>query len=480
MHRRPRANAARRLVLSLWVLCALTPALAAAETELVERQFEESARLIRNPDCGWIAYNYEDSYELCRRRAGGKEPFMLASVVYTRHPRRAWQGPTGRFEESAPVRLLDDWIKHQRHVAFRIYANSMNHLPDRLRPEVSAIAPAKRGILYSDPEYIEDHRRLVEYLGGRFGDSPYLAFVDIGGVGNTGGEWHFAPLSLYREAGLHGDTMHDLVEVFVKMYRRAFPNTRLFIGYDCIKHAGHRSADVIDILRENDVGVRDDGLGGWPYPKPFPPLDAWPLPLLWRRMPVMFEGGGEGGGVYGWGLQGKDREKVLRWAFDRAHPSYINLGGAETNSARACRELAPLLLTHGRKLGYRFALLHASCPRELGVAQQATIRMRWANRGNAPCYADRELEVAFCNIDGSTAAAVKARPEPTTTEWEPNQELDVELSLTVPADLEPGEYLLKLRMLLGDPRAPDTAVDVATADPDEKGRYTLGTVEVSD
>ena len=117
------------IVAVLLVFLLTLAATAPARSSSIEKEFEESARFVNNPDCGWIAYNYGDSYSQRKRAANGSEPFPFASVVYTRHPRKKWQTKDGSFESSEPVRLLRDWMQHERHVAFRIYANSRSHLP---------------------------------------------------------------------------------------------------------------------------------------------------------------------------------------------------------------------------------------------------------------------------------------------------------------------------------------------------------------
>lgn len=476
----------RRLSWCVWLVLALLAPVARAADSQVEAVFEESDGLLLNPDSGWIAYNYEDSYDLRRRAAGGKEPFAFASAVYTRHPRKAWQDADGSFENSAPLRLLEDWIAHKRHVAFRIYANGPSDLPDDVRKPVStfridADGKAREAIRYWDDAYIADHRRLVQFLGERLGESPYLAFVDIGGVGDTGGEWCFTSQQSYASAGLNDDVMLALTRTFIEMYEEAFPDVRLVISYECAAKAGRRFSDVVALLKERGIGVRDDGLGGWPYqPRRAPPVEVWPVPLFWRDVPVVFEGGGRGGGVYGWRLQGKDPKAVLDWAFAQCRPSLINLGGAETNSEKACAELAPLLVEYGRRLGYRFVLLKATLPVSLRRGQEAELTMRWANRGIARSYADRPLEVSFFRDTDELVAFVEATMDLPTTRWAPESELAVQALFTTPKTLAPGDYVVKLRLLRGDPRAPSAFLQIATKGADAQGRYTLGRVSVRD
>ena len=437
------------------------------------KTFEESARLIRNPDCGWIAYNYEDSFAQCQRAAGGLEPYLFASVVYTRHPRIRWGSRESSFATSAPVKLLEDWIEHERYVAFRVYANERSHIPPDLRRTV-AVPDGGDGaaIDYRDEDYIEDHTRLINYLGSHFGHSPYLAFVDIGGVGDTGGEWYLSSRKY------SGQTMYNLVERFVRIYEAAFPQTRLFISYDCVSNAGEKSGEVIELLRDHDIGLRDDGLGGWPYPRTDPPLDEWPMPVFWRDVPVCFEGSGTGGGVYGWTRQAKDPEHILQWAFRKCRPTYINLGGSETASARACSQMGPLLIRYGQKLGYRFVLLQAAYPIQLEHDRQYELRMKWANRGMAPCYVDRKLEISLHDSKGKSVAKVAKTPQPKTLNWGPEEITNVKLPFATPKDVPPGQYTLKIRMLRGDPPAPQAPVEIATKGADRSGRFTAGIVSV--
>lgn len=525
--------------LTLALMCLVSAGcLAPREGPLLSVRFAEAEGLTVNPDCGWVAYDYEDGYAQCSAAADGQEPFPFASVVYARHARKDWQGPGGGFEGGEPLKLLEDWMAHGRHVGFRIYANGPEDLPPDLRDQVPTLSEAKERaqqapgegaaqgegegteqkpqqgapegpgegaeevpepaaqeetdgepedpkaeetegeIVYWSEAYVEDHRKLVEFLGHRLGSSPYLAYVDIGGCGNTGGEWLFTPRDKFAEAGLDDRTHLRLVTEFVEMYRTAFPHARLFISYECIAKAWSQRRAMVDLLRANDVGLRDDGLGGWPFPEVNPSRATWPVSGLWPELPVLFEGGGEGGGVYGWTLQGMEPRQVLDWALEHACPSYVNIGGAETASARASEELPGLLREYGRRLGYRFVLLEATCPVTAAAGAPLPLDLVWANRGVAPCYADRPLELALFGEDGALAGTLLANPQPATGRWAPGQTVKVHAEFCLPADLPPGSYTLKLGMLRGDPRAPDAHVAIATDGADADGRFVLGVIRV--
>ena len=471
---------AMQIALAISLFCATS---GAARGPTVEKTFEESDEVLVNPDCGWVAYNYEDSYAARKRVAGGREPFAAAAVMYTRHPAKAWEAPDGGYEGSAPLKLLEDWIANGRHVAFRIYANVISDLPERTRPKVRAVGSRADGrtvsvIAYWDADYTTEHRKLVEFLGRRLGPSPNLAYVDIGGVGNTGGEWFFGDRRPFEQAGMDDDVFFDLAKTFVEMYRSAFPQTRLFISFEAVTQARRRRDDVLALLLRNDVGIRDDGLGGWPYPRENPPSGAWPMPTFWEKVPVLFEGSGRGGGVYGWTLQGKNPGRVLDWALEKCKPSFINIGGSETKSEQACAELGDLLREYGRKLGYRFALIRAGYPSRVKRGVESSMTLVWANRGVSRCYVNRKIEVVLLDSDGRFVMAFVSSPEPQTTAWLPGKETTVRLPLAIPNTIPPGDYLLKLGMLLGDPRAPRRLVALGTKGADADGYQPIGDIHI--
>ncbi len=460
-----------------------TWACAVEQIVVVEKEFQESQELVLNPDCGWVAYNYEDGYNLRKRVAGGQEPFRFASVVYTRHPARSWEDDAGGFHDSPPLRLLKGWMAHGRDVGFRVYANGPNDLPDRLRTESVTFRSGRDGagptrVRYWSDGYVAEHRRLVQFLGRELSSSPRLAFVDIGGVGNSGGEWFLDPFDAFEAAGLDQESYCLMVEEFVGMYRAAFPETRLFISYDAITQAGSRSGEIVDLLVRNRVGVRDDNLGGWPYPRRYTPRKAWPLPDLKGRLPVLYECGGRGGGVYGIRMRDESPQKVLEWAFDLAPPMYVNLGGSETASEKACTEMGEFLREYGRQLGYRFVLLRAACPSRAKAGTEIALQTEWTNRGRSPCYGERSVEIVLDGAGVGIAARSVAALQPPVAAWKPGSEVSVPLSLRVPAGIPTGRYDVKLRMLMNDPRDPNRVCAIATQGSDEDGRFVVGALTV--
>lgn len=457
----------------LLMLSFVQPAIA----ERTEKEFKKSSRFLANPDCGWIAYNKTNTYGERKKQSSAEKPFPFASVIYTRHPRRAWEGADG-FGDSAPVSMLESWVEHDRHIAFRVYAGRMSHLPDDLAPDVQAIGDGGRRIHYRDPDYIRDHRKLVNYLGDKWADSPHLAFVDIGGVGHDKGMWSFSRPEIYEQAGLTDARYAELVKTFVRMYEEAFPGVQLFISYKCIPGAGDKSTEVMSFLKEHGIGIRDEGLGEWPYPRNRPPLRNWPVPLLWRDVPVLFEISGNQGGIYGWEEQGNEPRELLTWALRMCRPSYINLGSTGSASAQACKDMAGFLLSNSPLVGYRFVLKRISFPGQAETGDTLRLSTTWSNQGRAPCYKPYRMEVSFWDEKGRQAGVVYGAPQPPTTKWKPLEEVTSDVTVNVPSDLEAGSYTLKVRLVRNKTASAPAAVETATQGGDLKGRFSAGQLQV--
>ncbi len=92
----------------------------------------------------------------------------------------------------------------------------------------------------------------------------------------------------------------------------------------------------------------------------------------------------------------------------------------------------------------------------------------WRNDGVAPCTESYALEFSLVDRAGRTVAREPFYPKTPTTHWTPGETVEEYTSLSVPADVRPGTYTLKVAM----PRRPDNVVDPTGRRP-ERGRTIL-------
>ena len=312
-------------------------------------------------------------------------------------------------------------------------------------------------------------------------DSPYLAFVDIGGVGNTGGEWLSGPAGARSPGqGWTTSAYYSLVKTFVEMYRQAFPDTRLYISYECIVRAGARRQDVERPAAEERRGRARRRPGRLALPAHRRAAGRLADAHALAEAARLLRGGRRGH------LQrqparpraGPDPGLALQ-----AVPAHLRQPGRRRRrtSQRACKDMPAMLERYGRRLGYRLALLSASVP-----AQAEARRCRRGHGCSGPTAAwRRATRRTGSRSPSSTGAgrfvlAVAVAPAaggarsgcPASRYW------SVRAPFECPANVPAGDYSLKLRLLFGRRGGPTRPVKVATKGADADGRYTVGTVHV--
>lgn len=120
-----------------------------------------------------------------------------------------------------------------------------------------------------------------------------------------------------------------------------------------------------------------------------------------------------------------------------------------------------------RILGYRLQLLQATLPNAGVAGQQLPIQLRIRNTGCAPLYNPRTAYLVLQGPDTTVSLPLSSDPR----RWLPNGvEIDIQESLTLPADLPEGTYQLFLHLpdaaatLAGDPRYAVRLANVGTWD----------------
>jgi hypothetical protein len=404
-----------------------------------------------------------------------------ANLLYARFTWKDW-GADGK----GRVDHFKGWMAQKRYVGFRMYCNNSGDLPAGV--DIPVVSGGGQTLpAYWDPKFIEAHRRFVQALGREIAANPYLAYIDIGGVGNTGGEWLVYPddrwgeTPVFRDKGFTPEARDRLVWETVKMYREAFPHVRLYLA--CAAYGSYvkdRKA-LLEYMKKNNVGFRSDGLCGFSTDE----SDPWSTRKagthkLWLDAPFQWEGSYS---TMEWEKDGKgwNTEKIMARAMDFGPLSicYADKDGDalrfETDPAKKA-----ILDRAGLRLGYRFAVVKASYLNRVVPGDTMTVQAVVANRGCAKTYADREFEVSFLNGGGRPpcrSMAVRVKPSPPCTAWLPG-ETPVTFRVPVPRDAYSGNFRLAIAMLDEDPRRPENRLEMAMTEKTPDNRYLLGRIAV--
>ncbi|MCY3017941.1 MAG: DUF4832 domain-containing protein [Planctomycetota bacterium] len=427
---------------------------------------EDTATPLRLPDAGLQTRMWS---------APRDNHVMRANILYARFTWKDW-GLDGKGQ----VQHFKGWMAKKRYVAFRMYCNTPADLPDPGLP--TATAGGTSVPRYWDPKFVEAHKRFLKALGQEMGNNPYLAYVDIGGVGNTGGEWLTYPddrwgdKPVFRDLGYTPEAKEKLVWELCAAYREAFPHVRLYLAGAGVSFVKDRAA-LFAYMKQHNIGVRSDGLC-W---KSVGESDEWSVRKsgthkIWQDVPFQWEGSYS---TMEWEKEGWNTDKTMEKALEFGPISFC-YADSDKDAVRfeGLADKVRILDRTALKLGYRIAVTSASYYDTVRSGASFAVQMTVANRGVSRVYADRELEVAIVDAQGRTLGAARARPVPGTNEWLPGKEVQATLQVRLPGGLPTGEWQLAIGMLDEDPRRPNQRLEMALKKHTELNQYILGPLRV--
>ena len=326
-----------------------------------------------------------------------QQPFTLVYADLTWAEFEPSQGVYD-FESFEKNNHFDLWREQEKHVIFRFVTdvpgqNNHRDIPDWLYNATDKDGKAYavsygRGYApnYKNPIFIEAHAKAIAALGKRYGNDPFIAYIELGSLGHWG-EWHIhpsiapmPPVSICRQ--------------YILPYISAFAEAKLMLRRP-FAAAG-----------DNAVGLFNDAAGE------LEPTEEWltwietgedkahpaesallrPMPEAWRTNPI----GGE--------LSTKMKyQKLLDTLlpqtldlFARSHTSWI--GPGSFIKVERDGELQPALDQVNRMIGYRLRISKSEISETKNGNYQLTLT--WHNDGIAPFYFDWKAYLRIVGEDG--------------------------------------------------------------------------------
>jgi hypothetical protein len=376
--------------------------------------------------------------------------------------------------------LFDFWVKERgKRVAFRVMSESMHSRSKYATPkwvfDQGAPSVLHRGLyaeeqadpVFWDGKYLDLCCQFIERLGKYLDGREGVEYVDIGSIGEWG-EMHLGQHIPGRWTPEQLEQTGFTREKYVAAYRRvidahakAFPHTRVFLNVGSYP-------EINDYAALHGCHFRQDGLTpsgpsanvGKVYYQPYS-----------RRGVVCnyeFHSGYQSMLDQGWDL----RQTVGQGLSDPI--SYLNTNILNPQAwETAPQEVKDLFVEAARKVGYRFVLTKASVPEQLHLDGRTNGRLivehTWRNVGVAPCYESYALEFTLHDATGKLVARQLHFPVKPTTLWWPEEEVTEHTLLSVPGDTPPGEFSLKVAMLL--PERPERRILLGIEGRDQDDRY---------
>lgn len=398
-----------------------------------------------------------------------------------------YEGPC-KEDLSSHLGGIPPWLKPRVHLQARVDGDGEFELPD-----------------YRDPDYQVALRRFLAAYAERYRHHPAIDAVDLRGYGQWG-EWH---------SGHDLETLQERQQVLrwiIDTWYGAWhpneapsdapprPGEKLLVlssSYeflpelqpagvvqsDCVVPGGYeafkQNSAYDHALTKRLLTLRRDGVGGVMCHE----LDGRLLRESFeqRQLPIIVE-------FFTWYAGYMENEASgtgysLEGALDEAldyHASFVTLPGYSCglfdpeDFYNDPRDFVRQGLASGG-MGYRLVLAGADYPKALRRGESWMLRQVWLNRNVGRSYIQYPLRVYLVDACGSPVWSGE------DTSFDPRRFLrggtyEVSSTFTLPADLPPGRY--QLRMALVDPTTGEPAVRLAIQGQDAQGRYSLGEVVV--
>ena len=479
------AITAMRSLAWLLVLLAVTGATAVAAEPAVVIKPQETSELLANPGIGWETFGYP-------AKADKNLPAGIPSTIL--YVRWGW----GQLEPQAGKinsELLESTLKNARasgqKLALRVKCCNprkgaadhpawLKEVGGRVLLVDYADGPAEIPIPdFDDPTMLDRHIDFIKRLGAAYDGHPDIARIEMGSIG-WWGEWHMSRCKAATMPTL--ENRHKVIDA----YRAAFAKTPLMMtnpANECVSYAVSRG-----------TGWRADSLGdlGSFSPKWNHMRDAYPAAITrnhlqdaWMAAPVSFEAPRN---VSEFAEKGWPVRSIFNYGLALHGSSFNGKSAPLPDDAKFREELDRFL----RRLGYRFVLKEITRPAQARAGESLNLSMQWQNVGSAPCYQPYRVAYRLTGPDGSQHVVVG----PTTVNtWlpgsielftadfpenvpdlPPGESHEVRDSITLPADLAPGDYTLAIGVVGETSETP--VVRLAIAGRDQDGWYPLKTLTI--
>lgn len=340
-----------------------------------------------------------------------------SSIVYIRAIWKEFEPEQGVYNYKFIEDILNKAREHGQLLLFRFMPHctrACEDVPDWLKALIPCPArPDGERVKDSptDPLFLELFSKAVRKLGERFDSDPTLYAVDIALPG-AWGEGH--NLHLYSD--------ESLVKL-VNTYLDAFKNTQL-MGQLARPELLHYAR------RKTKIGCRGDGLGSPKHIKEIYPPNIEKISDFWKDAPVSFESYwwlGE------WKRQGWDIdniiEKTLEW-----HISSFN--GKSLPIPFEWKDKIDYWIS---KMGYHYSIDFITFPAHVTAGQTISLELGIENTGVAPIYRNIPVRLRLTKgdkyVEFDTGADMR--------KWLPGKHT-TSISLTLPEDMEKGEYTIEL------------------------------------
>ena len=229
---------------------------------------------------------------------------------------------------------------------------------------------------YTNQDLITYHEKAITYLGQRYGQDDFFAYIELGSLGHWG-EWH-----VNSESGSVPLPNEQTRDLYVQHYENAFPNTHLLMRRP------------FNIAAESSLGLFNDMVGDYISTTTWldwienggefdqtNEMDALsPMPNGWELAPI----GGEQSSLISDEVAYRQKVDQTIQLVSLSHMTFIGPGGPY--DVEYGSELQSGIDAVLSEVGYRFYFDYVIMPEVIEYCDNREVTISFNNFGNAPIY----------------------------------------------------------------------------------------------
>jgi hypothetical protein len=413
----------------------------------IEKLWDDQ-KVCENPHKGWYHHYYDNSlkvYGPLLEPDDFLEDFPGLNHIYLRVDWSHLEPEEGKYDWEVIDRIINPWTQHGYAVSFRICCKETS--PGFATPEWVMKAGANGTFFptrdgnqcwepdYGDPIFLEKLDNFHRVFAERYGDMPWLEFVDIGSYGEWG-EGH-------TSASSRRDWPADVIKRHIDIHTDHYTNTFILMNNDMVdtrKVEDGSKEEIYDYALSKGLGMRDDSVCVKWYFDTFGKstlLTPECFTRVWRNKPVDIELE-----HYGSTIRHNTWMKGLPLvaAVEESHATFVGFHGDARKWLADNLEIAVKLANLS---GYWYFLKSIEMNMSLSQGTEQKIKLVWENHGVAPSYYRYKMMVRLANDNHRYEQELT---DSDNRNWMPGDIVLENYVLNIPKDLTPGKYKLGIAL----------------------------------
>ena len=439
----------KKSILTITAIFCSVFAFAGQQQNIDLKSFQDSKRVLENPDKGWYHHYYDNNLVRYKGEFDDIKKIPCLNHLFLRFAWSYLEPEEGKFNWKLIDEQIEKWAPHNVKISLSITACETGINQVYATPKWVVDAGAKGELVkvrntnrktwepdYSDPIFIKKLTNLQKAIAKRYDGKKYITSITIASIGNWGEGHNWYTSKKFAST--------ELIKKHIDIYKKYFKKSLLVIGDEFLDGRPQKEVNELrEYIKKNGISYRDDSiLVHWTYhhkpsamslmhPQFFDDAAEYAPTTLemqhYHAMKAEKDWVGKNGSIFG--------AEIMYKIIARTQCTYLGFhGDAKTfleDNPDYAKEMA-------NKLGYWLFINKISFNQN-----ESTISVEWENRGVARPYRKYPVYLKLKKIDEDFEKVIRIKEADTRTFTKGivNQTYNIDIS-----DIPTGKYEISIRL----------------------------------